>query len=106
MAKKDSNLNPVGKSRGLGRKGGGVADWSTANGAAVVRAISTAAAAGGALRFGYTSDGGAYSVGIYGDGSPYTEYLKPGEDLDEFLQSIVDLFESIADDLKRAKSPE
>jgi len=106
MAKKDSNFNPVGKSRGIRRAGGGVADWSSVDGTTVVRAIALAASAGGALRFGYTPDGGAYAVGIYGDGAPYTEYVKPSEDMDEFLQQVIELFESIADDLKRTSKPE
>jgi len=106
MAKKDSNFNPVGKSRGIRRPGGGVADWTSANGTTVIRAIATAASAGGALRFGYTPDGGAYAVGIYGDGAPYTEYIKPSEDMEEFLEQVIQLFETIADDLKRAQKPE
>lgn len=106
MAKKDSNGNPLGKSRGIGRKGDEVADWSVANGATIIRAINAAAIARGALRFGLTSDGGAYSIGIYGDGVPYTEYVKPSEDLNEILEKIVELFEAIADDLGRVKTPE
>lgn len=42
----------------------------------------------GAVRFGYTSDGGAYAIGIYGDGEPYTEYVRPGEDMDKTLHEM------------------
>ena len=98
MAKKDSNGNPLGKSRGLGRKSSGTADWEQANGDLLKKAIATAALTGGCLRLGYSRDGGAYAVGIYGDGEPYTEWLKPSDDLDTFLQDIIVLFESIRDD--------
>jgi len=97
MPKRDSNFNPVGKSRGIGRKGSGVADWESVNAETIKRAIVLAAITGGALRFGYTADGGAYSIGIYGDGAPYTEYVKPSESPEEVLESICELFVIIRD---------
>ncbi len=97
MAKKDSNGNPIGTSRGLRRSSSGTADWVSADAATLHRAVATATNAGGALRFGYTRDGGAYNVGIYGDGEPYTEYIRPDEDIDQVLRSIIELFESIKD---------
>ena len=98
MAKSQSDQRKSGTSRGLRGKARGVADWCSANAELVVCAIERASITGGALRFGYSRDGGAYAVGIYGDGEPYTEFLKPGEDMDEFLQSIIDLFDSIHDE--------
>lgn len=98
MATKTSNERKPGTSRGLRGTSRGIADWGQASAELVVRAIERAAITGGAIRFGYSRDGGAYSVGIYGDGEPYTEFCKPSEDLDAFLQSIVDLYESIYDD--------
>lgn len=97
MAKRDSNLNPVGTSRGIRRGNSGTADWTVADAATLHRAVSSATNAGGALRFGYTRDGGAYNIGIYGDGEPYTEYIRPGEDIDQVLESIIELFEAIKD---------
>jgi len=98
MAKRDSNFNPIGKSRGIKSRSGGVADWTGATEKLLVRAIATAAKCGGALRLGYSRDGGAYAVGIYGDGEPYTLFWKPSEDIDVALQDIIDLFEAIADE--------
>lgn len=98
MAKTDSNGNPYRKSRGLGKRGGEVADWHRADASLCVTAICAAAAQGGAIRFGYTSDGGAFAVGIYGDGAPYTEYIPPSGDINATLQDVIDLFESIGDD--------
>lgn len=86
------------KSRGLRRKRSGTADWASVDPAALVNAICCAAAIGGALRFGYSRDGGAYAIGIYGDGDPYTEWVKPDEDLTEVLEMIAELFQNLADD--------
>ena len=52
-------------------------------------AIIAAIEVGGALRFGTTRDGGAWSIGVYGDGeAPYTEYVRPGEDFDQYLMNL------------------
>jgi len=98
MVKRDSNFNPTSGSRGVHRNNTGVADWEQCDGQCLKRAISTAALTGGALRFGYSRDGGAYAIGIYGDGEPYTEFVRPSEDIDDFLNKISELFESINDD--------
>lgn len=95
MVKRDSNYNPMGKSRGVRRTKELGADYDEADAAKLRRAISAAASVGGALRFGYSRDGGAYAVGIYGDGDPYTEFVRPSEDFDLFLDEIVDLFDAI-----------
>lgn len=101
MGKRDSNFNPIGASRGIRRSQGGTADWAGADPDALRSAICAAAIVGGALRFGYSRDGGAYAIGIYGDGEPYTEFVKPIEDIDITLVYIRELFESLADDASR-----
>jgi len=113
VAKRDSNFNPIGKSRGLRRKGSGTADWGNAKPDTLQRAIAVAAGTGGAIRFGYSRDGGAYAVGIYGDGEPYTEFVRPDEDIDVFLEDVISLYESLADDIavngdvkRRGKKPD
>lgn len=105
MAKKDSNGNPLGKSRGLGRGRGQAADWASADATVLKRAIEIAAVMGGAIRFGYTRDLGAYSIGIYGDGDPYTVTIPPSQDIDITLQDIIDLFEDIRDEPPMAAKP-
>jgi hypothetical protein len=55
----------------------------------VLKAIATITRDGGAIRFGYTRDGGAYAVGLYEDGNTDTEYLKPTDDIDEYLKGII-----------------
>ena len=105
--KKDSNGNPLGKSRGLRKAGASTADWESASAELLRKAIAAAAMAGGCLRLGYSRDGGAYSIGIYGDGEPYTEWVRPSEDVDETLEKIIELFQAIQDDQsKGAKRPE
>jgi hypothetical protein len=54
--------------------------------------VSAVTLRGGALRFGYTRDGGAYALGIYGLGDPYTEYIRPSEDIEAFLQEVTTAF--------------
>jgi len=76
--------------RSTSQLGNGPADWSTVNGDLLVKAIAAIARDGGALRLGYTRDGGAYAVGFYGDGAPFTEYIPPSEDVDEFLRGVIE----------------
>lgn len=70
------------------------ADWESCDGTLVTKLIATLAADGGAARFGYTRDGGAYAIGIYGDGEPYTVYVPPSEDLNEWLRNAIEDFSS------------
>lgn len=53
-------------------------------------------AAGGALRIGATRDRGAWAIGIYGDGGdPYTEFVRPAEDINEYLTNLGAYFEEL-----------
>lgn len=88
------------KSRGKTRRfqRGGVAtggvDWGSVDMAQIQETIAKVTKAGGALRFGYTADGGAYALGIYGDGTqPYTEYVRPGEDIEAILADLGTVFD-------------
>lgn len=65
------------------------ADWQSADANLIAAAIAVVSYRGGALRFGYTRDGGAYAVGIYGDGEYYAEYIRPTEDIDAFLRTLI-----------------
>lgn len=60
-------------------------------------------AAGGALRLGMTRDLGALSVGVYGDGDPYTEYLRPGDTGASFFAEMRVAFEGMADEAARKR---
>ena len=69
---------------------GGTADWSGVDGEILCKAIAAVARDGGALRLGYTRDGGAYAIGFYGDGTPFTEYVPPSDDVDEYLRGVIE----------------
>jgi hypothetical protein len=69
------------------------ADYASADAAILLRAITIVANTGGALHFGYTSDGGAFAIRVYGDGAPYTDYLKPSEDLNVYLTDLIEAWE-------------
>lgn len=69
------------------------ADWDRADAEQLKATIAAMGQYGGALRLGLTRDGGAYAVGIYGDGNdPYTLFVRPDEDLNEFLREIEQTF--------------
>lgn len=53
----------------------------------VLALICAVGSAGGAVRFGYTKTGDALAVGYLGDGQPYTDFLRPTDDVDEYLVS-------------------
>jgi hypothetical protein len=55
---------------------------------ALAKAIAAVTQHGFAIRFGYTRDLGAYAVGVIGDGDPYTEFIRPTEDIDAFLAGL------------------
>jgi len=69
---------------------GGVADWNGVDGGLLARAVAAVTRDGGAIRLGYTRDGGAYAIGFYGDGTPFTEYVPPSEDIDEYLRGVIE----------------
>lgn len=66
------------------------ADWGSVDGELLTKAVAAVARKGGALRLGYTRDGGAYAIGIYGDGDPFTEYVPPSDDMDLYLRGIIE----------------
>lgn len=104
MAKQGRITNTGGSGRRLTRGNGGAADWSTVDADTLQQTIVAVSMAGGAIRFGYTGDGGAYAIGIYGDGDkPYTEYLRPGENVEAFLVDVQTTFGDIEAE-RRAKA--
>lgn len=67
-------------------------DWKACDAELVLEAITRCSFEGGALRFGYTRDGGAYAVGVMGDGEPYTLYATNTEELENLLKAIINGF--------------
>lgn len=76
---------------------GGNVDWALVGAENILECIIAAVEVGGALRFGTTSDGGAYALGVYGDGpTPYTLYSGSDEGMREHLRGVGDAFEAEA----------
>ena len=67
----------------------GEADWGSANLELLHEAVKLVSKSGGAIRFGYTRDMGAYAVGIYENGLLNTEYVRPSEDINEYLRGVI-----------------
>lgn len=61
------------------------ADWGSADAQLLSDAIAAVTQHGYAIRFGYTRDGGAFAIGVIGDGEPYTDYVRPNESVDAYL---------------------
>lgn len=69
------------------------ADWTAVESGLLGTLIGAVTATGGAIRFGYTKDGGAYSLGIYGDGTPYTEFCPGSTDVEAWIEGFILDFE-------------
>lgn len=65
------------------------ADWSSQDAGTIAELIHNITATGGAVRFGTSRDGGAYSLGIFGDGKPFTEFCPANTDVDAWLQGFI-----------------
>lgn len=65
------------------------ADWADADVAKLSTAVCAVTQHGYAIRFGYTRDGGAFAIGILGDGEPFTKFIRPTEGIDEFLDTLI-----------------
>lgn len=91
MGATKSNATKKGGSRRRGGNSGGEpADWSSVDPRYIAWVVINVARQGGAVRFGYSKDMGAYAIGFYGDGEPYTEYIRPTENIDERLQEFAE----------------
>ena len=78
------------------RNGGGSpqgrADYATATPAWVMAAIVAVTNAGGAIQFGYSRDGGVYTVVILLNGEIEKNYVKQSEGLDQFCEELYTAF--------------
>lgn len=62
------------------------ADWEQADAALLKMFTLAVVKRAGAVRYGYTRDGTNYSVGVYGDGDPYTLYCGGTYDINTWLR--------------------
>lgn len=74
------------------RKGGMVADWANADATLLLQLVCDVAVEGGAVRYGYTRDGGAYSIGLYLGDNSKTYYCNEVEGINEKLTELIEYF--------------
>ena len=70
----------------------GRADYSTATPGWIVAAIVAVTNAGGAIQFGYSRDGGVYTVVILLNGEIEKNYVKQSEGIDVFCEELHSAF--------------
>lgn len=73
-------------------RGGQTADWAGADGDLMHELVNLIAATGGAVRFGYTRDGGAYSIGLYLGDDSKTYYCNEKDGVNEYLKDLIEYF--------------
>lgn len=85
------------------RKRGSVADWASVDAQNFLRQLARVTARGMAIRCGYTRDGGAFAIGIYGDGDEaYTEIVGPSDDPAMLLAELADYYDKDSDATHKA----
>lgn len=100
MSPKKSSSNDEHKSIfGNRRKNNGspvvCADWANVTPELLGKLVTAVTSRGGAIRFGYTRDGGAYAVGLYYGSESHTEYIRPGEDLTARIDEFIEIYEEL-----------
>jgi len=103
MAKSDEQINresdrKIARAAGkalpqTAKRGGAVADWANADAALLLQLVCAVAVEGGAVRCGYTRDGGAYSIGLYLGSDSKTYYCNEAEGINETLAELKRNFE-------------
>ena len=100
MARKPEDNSPTGNAaraniaaqqrehRRRNRGTGETASWADANPSLILDVISKLTASGCAVQFGYTRDGGSFVIRVVGDGEPFNEYVRPTEDIDQYLTAL------------------
>ncbi len=75
------------------RRGGEVADWEGADSKLIHQLVCAVATQNGAVRFGYTRDGGAYSIGLYLGDDSKTYYCNEKDGINEQLAELIEHFQ-------------
>ncbi len=76
------------------------ADWSSVDASAIRNLIVSINAIGGAIRFGRTRDGGAYSMGLHINGEHTNRYVAITEDINVKLLAITAEIDAFAASLE------
>lgn len=81
-------LSKAARLQGLSKKQGDMPDWSRINSDLIHGVIVRATRDDGAVRFGYSRDGGAYAVALYLGGAPDTAYFHSDEEITDYLTRV------------------
>lgn len=84
----DRNVDKRAKKRRYTEKRERFANWAISDAEQLRDTIAAVSSTGCAIRFGYSKDGGAYCIGIIGDGDPYTVWAGDHEELDIKLKDL------------------
>jgi len=74
------------------RKRGGIADWANADPALLLELVCKVGVEGGAVRYGYTRDGGAYSIGLYLGDDSKTYYCNEADGINDQIRELIEHF--------------
>lgn len=94
---KRGSVDNAGRLKALLNKSGqqnGKADWSSADPRWIAGVVHVITRVGGAVSFGYSRDGGAYSLSIMLDGDRETLWFNGGADIDTELEAVYATFET------------
>lgn len=91
----DGHNYKIRRPRGAGATAPGGADWRAVTPGILLELLATASSRGGALRLGYTRDGGAYAIGVYFGDEYWTDYVRPSEDIDTYLDDLRISFQDV-----------
>lgn len=68
------------------------ADWGKVDPYRIAQLVTIVGLCGGAVRFGYTRDRGAYCIGLYSPRGSNTFYARPTDDTDAWLVGLADRY--------------
>ncbi len=77
------------------RRGGAAADWLGCSSERLQGVVHKITSLGGAVTFGTSRDGGAYSVTLLLDGDRETLWFNGDAELDEELQAVVETLDAM-----------
>ena len=91
----DKKIDDRDKKRRFRGQSQGNADWAGVDAAILCRAIASVARTGGALRLGYSRDGGVFAIGVLGDGDPYTLWERDVDQVNITLKELGEHFDEM-----------
>lgn len=85
---KKAQLSGLAARRAARLGGNGQANYATATPGWLAAVIVAVTAQGGAIRFGYSRDGGVYAIGVYFEGEQEKFYVKQSEGIDQWCEEL------------------